>query len=257
MESNSLMYTTRTGRVTRKRSYTLNRTLDRSKVKKRKLKDTVSFSNAEMDELQQLREQRQNLDAQRAELDMLRANLAAQQQELQQARQAINDGGQHQQQIEQLRNQLLAQQQELEQARRNQQQLQQPQANAGQQPPQQLQVNAREQPQRNDYAVEMCAILGNMHTGQLDIKIPEFKDENSGNPLEFLDDVTRFCQIKNINDERKVIILSVMLQGNARIWFELQSSFHKFDEFKRSFSRHWRVDFWYLKIKASVPNSIS
>ena len=87
------MYITRTGRVTRKRSYTLNRTLHKKRAKNRKLKDAVSFSNAEMDELQPLSEQQQNLDAERNELEMLRANLVAHQQELQQARQVLNDGG--------------------------------------------------------------------------------------------------------------------------------------------------------------------
>ena len=96
----------------------------------------------------------------------------------------------------------------------------------------------------------MCVILGNMYTGQLDIKIPQFKDENSGNPLEFLDDVTRFCQIKKINDECKFKILSVMLQRKARIWFELQSSFHTFDEFKKSFID----EFYTVAIQVKIKN---
>ncbi|KAL7307659.1 hypothetical protein TKK_0000343 [Trichogramma kaykai] len=115
-----------------------------------------------------------------------------------------------------------------------------------------LQVSSQQQSPQNAYyfSSDFTSMISNAQSMQLDIKIQEFEDENSMNPLEFLDDVDRFYRIKNIKDDKKLNVMSVLLQGKARIWFELYSPFQSFDQFRKAFIN----EFYSVSIQVKVKN---
>ena len=105
------------------------------------------------------------------------------------------------------------------------------------------QVNVERQPavvvEPRDYTAEICAIMGNVTSMQIDIKMPEFHDENMSNPLEFLDNFERFCITKNIKNNDRLKILNIALHSKARHWYELQNPFANFEQFKISFQNEF------------------
>ena len=128
-------------------------------------------------------------------LEQLRQLTQQQRQQLEQQQQQLQVAEENQQEIELLRQRLNEQDGELQQFRAMQGALNQQQIDVGPLP-QQLQqdviqhqqVNVERQPdivaEPRDYNAEICAIISNVTSMQIDIKMPEFHDENMSNPLE-------------------------------------------------------------------------
>ena len=123
-----------------------------------------------------------------------------------------------------LQQQLTAQRLEIEQARA-QLPLQQPIQNQHQQGENQ-QANGH-----GNITADLSTILGNINTLQLEIKVPDFCEENMCNPLEFLDNVEKFFKFKSIENSKKLSFVNTFLKRRARAWFELQDSFKSYEKF--------------------------
>ena len=71
------------------------------------------------------------------------------------------------------------------------------------------------------------------------------------NPLEFLDEIERFCSIKNIKNNQKLNILNAMLHGKARVWYDLQGHFDTYDAFCTAFKNEFFTIPTQVKIKSN------
>ena len=100
---------------------------------------------------------------------------------------------------------------------------------------------------------EFCTLMGNIQSMNIEVKVPEFKDENSQNPLEFLNNVERFCAIKYIREDKKINILNILLQSKARIWYELQIPFQNYENFRIAFLN----EFFTIPIQVKLKNKWS
>ena len=49
------------------------------------------------------------------------------------------------------------------------------------------------------------------------IELPKFHDETRKNPVGFLNDFDRFCLIKSINDDNKMLIIQQCFESKARV----------------------------------------
>ena len=189
-------------------------------------------SIANMADVQQ---QREELERQRRELEQMQARIAAQQAELNNSRAALEEQNR---QATQAQQELAAQRAEIERAR------------IGQNP---VQANAIQQVNQN--ALDLGVIIGNVQTMHLDIKVPEFRDEKTTNPLQFLEDAERFFKIKNIiNDQNKLNVINVLLHGKARAWLELNNGFQSFALFRENFEREFYSIPTQVKIKSLWAN---
>ena len=65
-------------------------------------------------------------------------------------------------------------------------------------------------------ATDVGIIMNQFSYLQLDIKPPKFNNEFSNNPVEFLKDYDRFCQLKRIDDENKKLLILQCFEGKAR-----------------------------------------
>ena len=142
--------------------------------------------------------------------------------------------------IEQLRNNLAAQQAEIQRLR------------AAQMNP--MPANNQVQgcaSQRREVPIEINTLVNSIHTMNLEVKLPEFHDENSMNPIKFLKEIDRYCTIKNIETNRKMTVLPLLLHGKARIWFELQANYLNYDSFKDGFLK----EFYNIPIQIKLKNA--
>ena len=85
---------------------------------------------------------------------------------------------------------------------------------------------------------------------QLEYKLPKFSDENGCHPLEFLESLEKFFRVKNINDDRKMASIEIALEGNARVWLNLQNGFDDYNTFKTAF----QARFFSIPIQVKVKN---
>ena len=74
-----------------------------------------------------------------------------------------------------------------------------------------------------------------MGFSQLEYRMPKFSDENASHPLEFLEQMEKFFKIKNISVENKMGLIEVALEGNARLWLNLQRQYETYEHFKDEF----------------------
>lgn len=240
MEDSSLIHVTKSGRQSRK---VVANYCERPTRKSKENNATMATTPDESQKTQMVAQK--ELDRQRAELEELRERLSTERAEFEQAK-AVS--AETQEQDATLREQLRLQSAELQRYK----ELYNPQTqstmsdlNAGPRPQTALDSGAP-----RDYTADMCAILGNVHTMELEVKPPSFADENLKNPLEFLSDVERFCTIKNIKEQNKLSILNVMLEGKARTWYELQNSFSNYAEFSQAFLNSFYTIPIQVKIKS-------
>ena len=70
---------------------------------------------------------------------------------------------------------------------------------------------------------------------QLEIKPPKFSNEILKNPMEFLNEYDRFCQIKRISNENKKLLVVQCCKGKARTWAGIHGNFETYDAFKTVF----------------------
>lgn len=81
--------------------------------------------------------------------------------------------------------------------------------------------------------------MGNGTSMQIEVKMPEFSDENSSNPLEFIENFERFCLMKYIGNNNKLRVLNAALHGKARHWYELQQNILDFVHIKTTFQNEF------------------
>ena len=179
----------------------------------------------------------------------LRAQLEAQRQEMEQARRLIENAQRQQAEMATIRDQMLGLQRERDEAHRLLNEVRQ-----RQQPPAPGQ-NAQQQPQQNvsGQNVDICNIVSAMGISQLDYKIPKFANENESHPIEFLEKVEKFFTVKNINNEKKMALIEIALEGSARLWLNLQNSFNTYEAFKEAF----KARFFSIPIQVKVKNQWS
>lgn len=97
--------------------------------------------------------------------------------------------------------------------------------------------------------VNVCDIVG-LNLIQYENKIPKFKNENEMNPLEFLEILDRYLNLKNIKDDKKLAIVDMALERKAHLWWMLQSNIKTYEEFVKSFKEH----FYSVATQVSVRN---
>nr|AKD28119.1 hypothetical protein [Glypta fumiferanae] len=84
-------------------------------------------------------------------------------------------------------------------------------------------------------AEEISTIISNVQNFNIDIRMPKFTNESELNPMRFLEGVERFCRVKNVKDDRKLLLIENALEGRASLWFEMQEGIQNYEEFKKRF----------------------
>lgn len=147
--------------------------------------------------------------------------------------------------LELLRQQLEAQRVALE--RQQQQLFQREQLQAQQLPPvvvnnpivqQPENVNAQidqNREQINRGGIDIATIVSTVQNFHIDVKMPKFSNEMDKNPVEFLEELKKFFKVKNIKDERKIMMVEHALEGKASLWLELQPIVASFELFEEKF----------------------
>ena len=143
------------------------------------------------DKMEGIETQLDEINQQRAELENMKKILEQQQLEIQKAREELPTSQQQQQssqqQFEALRWQLEVQSSDLLWLRNVQLSASNGTGQLTQTP---IVNNVRE-----NYITDFSDILGNLQNYSVGLKTPEFKDENTSNPLEFISEVERFCVV--------------------------------------------------------------
>ena len=238
-------YITKSGRAC-KRHIDLASPAGRKKIRARE----VRAQNLESDKMAQISEE---------ELHVMRTQLMAQQQDLQNARMALEAAQLQQNELANIQQQLQTLQRERDEAHRELRELQQvPQPVAAnqqalpasmQQPTPPIQRHAPQQSVSENRNVE--TIINALNITPIDFKLPSFSDESSCHPLEFLEKLERFFRIKNIvRDDRKISHIETALDGNARLWLDLQQPFVTYENFKIAFNERFHS----VPIRVQVKN---
>ena len=188
MDKNKLTYVTKSGRLSKIRIPNLNFTGERKTREKKNRNKAFDEEREIADKMEGVETEQDVINRQHAELKNLRKFVTQQQQELQAAKTQLETNQQqqqpNQQQFEELRRQIAAQNAEIQRLRSTQ-----PTANGNTGQPSQPPVLNQT---RENYAADFCDILGNLQHCNIDVKTPEFKDENASNPLEFIDEARDF-----------------------------------------------------------------
>lgn len=70
----------------------------------------------------------------------------------------------------------------------------------------------------------------------IDMAIPQFYDEYQDNPIEFLDNIKQYMEIKNIPNECESLIVKSALKGRSKSWFMANNNiWSNFSEFEKDF----------------------
>ena len=97
----------------------------------------------------------------------------------------------------------------------------------------------------------VSGVISHLQYLQLDVKPPKFSDENVSNPNEFLVELEKFFQFKNVKEEHKVIVTESLLDGRARIWANSGAQiFRNFKGFREAFLN----EFYSIPIRAKLKN---
>lgn len=51
----------------------------------------------------------------------------------------------------------------------------------------------------------------------IEIKLPQFRNEEIDNPLAYLNEIKNYCKVKDISEQRILLIIGSMLQERAKI----------------------------------------
>ena len=78
-------------------------------------------------------------------------------------------------------------------------------------------------------------IINSINNSQISTAFPKFDNENSKNPIEFLNEFDKYCIIKQINNENKIILILQCFTGKVRIWANSRSDIQTFDAFRAAF----------------------
>ena len=97
---------------------------------------------------------------------------------------------------------------------------------------------------------EVSEVVNNLSYAQLDVKIPKFSNENSSNPLEFLNDLERFFIVKNTKEVKNMAVVQLAFENKSRLWLDLQSNFEKYEKFKDSYIK----ELYSVPIQVKVKN---
>lgn len=116
---------------------------------------------------------------------------------------------------------------------------------------QQQQQIPQSQGQRTASNEELSAIISNVQNFHIDIKAPKFKDEIEKNPVEFLEEMEKFFKIKNVKNDRRIILIEQALEGRASLWLETKLDITTYEEFKTSFLE----EFYSIPIRVQFKNS--
>lgn len=112
-------------------------------------------------------------------------------------------------------------------------------------------ANSLGESNRNETANNFCAIIGNLQTMQLDVKPPKFSDEWKRNPLEFIEALEKFFKIKDVKENKKLIMAEHSLEGKAQIWINLNNNFISYSQFKLAFLN----EFYSIPIRVKAKNT--
>lgn len=84
--------------------------------------------------------------------------------------------------------------------------------------------------------IEALRVMGSLQNMNVECRLPKFSDENSMNPLEFLESIEQFFLLRNISNNKKVSLLPMTLEGRAQLWYGLQNPFQTYEAFKDAFT---------------------
>lgn len=157
--------------------------------------------------------------------------------EQQQQQQQHNDALRQRQEIANEPERLRLLREELENLRNNlhaEQQAVQRQREELAQRNNQLQNNAprAHRPEPILAVADVGNIVNQLSNIQIDIKLPKFDNETLKNPIEFLNEFDKFCQIKRIDDGNRTLLIQQCLEGKARTWCELRGVFENYQVFR-------------------------
>lgn len=236
MSDTSFNYVTRSGRNSRQIRENLNFSSRQNRVRCNTNTSNMVLFHDEDGNQNNDNNQQQNQQLQQR-IEEQQNEIARQQREIATMRATINE----QQNVDQLQQRIDQQNQELQRLQETIAQLPRNGVAAEQvNNANNVQGNAQQQPApARDFTAEICAIMNNITSTQIEIKLPVFHDENTSNPLEFLENFERFCLTKNIADNNKLRMLNVALHGRARNWLDLQPSFDSFEQFSNEFQKEF------------------
>jgi len=84
----------------------------------------------------------------------------------------------------------------------------------------------------------MSNLLIGIHRMNLDIKIPKFKDEDSKHPIEYLNEIENYFNVRKIDDSTRLLAIGNSLEGKSKYWFENNKlTIATFESFKEQFKK--------------------
>lgn len=100
---------------------------------------------------------------------------------------------------------------------------------------------------------QVAAVIEQGSQLKFDIKLPKFENEALKNPVEFLEELEKFCRLKNMNrDTDKMLVIENALEGRACCWFTV-NRINDFETFKQLFME----EFYSVPIKIKFKNNWS
>ncbi|XP_046614681.1 uncharacterized protein LOC124302493 [Neodiprion virginianus] len=82
----------------------------------------------------------------------------------------------------------------------------------------------------------VSGLVASLQRTHIDVNIPEFFDEESSNPIEFLDNMESYFNLKNIVGQWKLGIIENKLRGRAKLWWSsIKHQIESYDAFERTF----------------------
>lgn len=110
----------------------------------------------------------------------------------------------------------------------------------------------KERMTRNTAAEDNGMINGlvrQLHVVNLDAKVPRFTEDV--NPLQFLEQLEGYFNLKNIRVENRLLALDGILEGRVNIWFQVsKAGINDFEHFKTEF----RSEFYSIPVRVRFKN---
>lgn len=88
----------------------------------------------------------------------------------------------------------------------------------------------------NNEVISVSGLINALQQTHIDSNAPEFSDEDSSNPKEYIENLENYFEVKNVTEQYKIPIVESKLQGKARVWWDAsKEDVITYDDFKSKF----------------------
>lgn len=107
---------------------------------------------------------------------------------------------------------------------------------------------------RVNETISVSGLLNSLQQTHIDAKAPEFTDEEVMNPVEYLENLESYFNLKDISERCKLPIIESKLQGKSKVWWDANKGLcTSYAEFKTLFLQK----FYSIPIQIKIKNKWS